>query len=272
MFPVLFELGPIIVFSLWLFVGLGFIAGVIIFTKLARIKRLNLNFVYKYSLSIFIFGIIGARLLYVLINYQFYFYEVNINSFLRIFYIWEDKGLSLLGALIGITLSLIYFSYKEKEQTLKWLDILTISVISGFTIGHLGAFLDGINYGRETNLPWGIIFDNPSVKYAVPIHPTQLYAFLYSVIIAAVLFFLYQKNKFKPGIILMIGLISYSAMMFLEGFIRGDDVITFLSLRVEQWFALLIIILTGGIFIYLYNKKRKTNTNNNKNGNSEPSV
>jgi phosphatidylglycerol:prolipoprotein diacylglycerol transferase len=272
MFPVLFELGPVIVFSLWLFVGLGFIAGVVVFTKLAKMKRLNLNFIYKYSLSIFIFGLIGARLLYVAMNYQFYFYETNINSFLRILYIWEDKGLSLLGALIGITVSLIYFSYKEKEQTLKWLDILSISVISGLAVGHIGAFLDGINYGRETSLPWGIIFDNPSVKYAVPIHPTQIYAFIYSIIIAVALFFLYKKNKFKAGIIMMIALISYSAMMFLEGFIRGDDVITFLSLRIEQWFALLIIILTGGIFIYIYNKKRKTNTNNTKNGNSELSV
>lgn len=272
MFPVVFELGPIIIFSLWLFVGLAFLAGVIIFTKLARMKRLNINFLYKYSLLIFIFGLIGSRLLYVLENLQFYFYEINFYSFLRIFFIWEDKGLSLFGALLGIIGSLIYFSYKEKEQTLKWLDILTISIISGLSIGHIGTFLDGINYGRETSLPWGIIFDNPSVKYAVPIHPTQIYAFLYGAIIAIVLFILYKKNLVKTGMIMKIGLLSYSVMMFLEGFIRGDDVIMFLSIRIEQWLALLIIITTGALLIYSYNKNRKNNSNNLKHGNSELSI
>lgn len=272
MFPVVFELGPVIIFSLWLFVGLGFLLGVIVFTKLARMKRLNINFLYKHSLSIFIFGIIGSRLVYVLENLQFYFYEINFYSFLRILFIWEDKGLSLFGALLGITLSLVYFSYKDKEQTLKWLDILTISTISGFAIGHLGAFLDGINYGRETSLPWGIIFDNPSVKYAVPIHPTQIYAFLYSAIIAVSLFFIYRKKTLNPGIIMQIGLILYCTMMFLEGFIRGDDVIIFLYLRIEQWFALFVIIITGALLIYRYNKNRKNNSNNKNHGNSELSI
>jgi len=259
MFPVIFELGPIIIFSLWLFVGLAFLLGVFIFTKLARMKRLNINFIYKYSFPIFIFGLIGSRIVYVLENLQFYFYEINFYSFLRILFIWEDKGLSLIGAILGITLSLLYFSYKEKEQTLKWMDILTLSTISGLAIGHLGAFLDGINYGRETSLPWGIIFDNPSVKYAVPIHPTQLYAFLYSTIIVVVLFIVYKKKILKPGMTILVGLLSYAFMMLLEGFIRGDDVIMFLFLRIEQWLAILIIIITGGFLIYRYNKNRKKN-------------
>lgn len=254
MFPVILKLGPIIIYSLWLFIGIAFIAGVSIFSYLAKRKRLNLNFIYKYTFQIFIFGLIGARLLFTIQHYSIYFPDFSLNTIINLISIW-DKGLSLIGALIGIIASIVIYSIKEKEQTLKWIDTLTVSVISGLAIGHIGAFLDGINYGTPTNLFWGLTFDNPSIKYAVDIHPTQIYAFIYSAIIALVLIFLYTKRKLEAGKIMLIGLIAYFTLNFLEGFIRGDDVYIIFGLRTEQWFALLILIITGGFIIYRYNKK-----------------
>lgn len=262
MFPVLFQFGPILIQSLWFFSGLAFILGVFVFIKLARLKRLNINFIYKYSFYIFLWGLIAARLIFVVFHYQYYFPEISLNSFLSILSIWQDKGISLLGAILGITGSIIYYSWKEKEQTLKWLDILSISAISAIAIGNIGSFLDGTNYGNVTNLPWGIVFDNPMIKYAVPIHPVQIYAFIYSAIISLGMFYIYKNKNYKPGTILQIGLISYFGMLFLEGFLRGDDVIVFLGIREEQWFSLLILIITGSILLYRYNKKRKNHNSN----------
>jgi phosphatidylglycerol:prolipoprotein diacylglycerol transferase len=281
MFPVLFQIGPIIIYSLWLFIGIAFIAGVFIFSYLAKNKRLNLNFIYKYTFQIFIFGLLGARLFFIIGHYQMYYAKFSFDlkqnipvlekilslltdvfSIKTLFYlisIW-DKGLSLLGGLVGISLAILIYSLKEKEQTLKWLDILTIAIISGITIGHLGTFLDGVNYGNPTNLPWGVIFDNPSIKYAVHIHPTQIYALIYSLIIAASLYFVYIKKKLKPGKIMLYGALSYFTMFFLEGFVRGDDVLVRLGLRVEQWFAILIVLITGGFIFYSYNKNRNKKT------------
>jgi len=266
MFPVIIQVGPVIIYSLWLFAGIAFVFAVFVFTSLAKMKRLQINFIYNNSLNIFVFGFIIARLVFVLENFQVYFPDLSINSFLNVLYIW-DKGLSFLGGLIGIVLSLIYYSRKEKEQTNKWLDILTISTIAGLIIGHIGRFLDGSSYGRETSLPWGVLFESPSIKYAVPIHPTQLYAALYSLIIASILFFFYSKTSFKPGKVVFIGLMSYFAMVFLEGFVRGDDVIIILGLRIEQLFSLLILLIASGtIIIYRYNIKRKSlDPNTNKN-------
>ncbi|MFC1655909.1 prolipoprotein diacylglyceryl transferase [Patescibacteria group bacterium] len=257
MYPVILEIGPIIVYSLWLFAGIALLASVFMFEYLARLKRLHMNFIYHHSLAIFIWGLVGSRLLYVLINFQVYFPDFTLSSFLRILYIWNDKGLSLIGALLGIGISLLYFSIKEKEQTKRWLDIFSISVITGLGIGHLGTFLDGSAYGRETSLPWGMVFDSPSIKYAVPIHPVQLYAALYSIIIVVVLYLLYRKSKFKAGVIAAAGIISYMSMTFLSGFLRGDDVFVFLGLRDEQIFALATLILTGTYLFLRYNKKRK---------------
>ena len=268
MFPVLVQIGPIIIYSLWLFIGIAFIFSVFVFTSLAKTKRLQLNFIYSNSVNIFIFGLIFARLFFVTENYQLYFPDLSLNSFLGTFYIW-DKGLSFVGGLIGITASLAYYSWKEKEQTKKWLDILTISTISGLVIGHIGRFLDGSSYGRETNLPWGILFESPSIKYAVPIHPTQLYAALYSIIIAVLLLILFTKSTFKAGTIAFIGFVSYLTMVFLEGFVRGDDTIIYLNLRIEQWFSIITLLIAAGTYvIYRYNSKRK-NLNTEKNTNAQ---
>lgn len=259
MFPVLIQIGPIVVYSLWLFAGIGFLLGVFIFSLLAQQKRLNMNFIYDKSLSLFIWGLIGARLFFVLRNFPFYFPDYSTQSFLNILYIW-DKGLSLFGGLLGIIIALIYFSRKAQEQTKKWFDILTISIIFALAVGHIGTFLDGSAYGNVTSLPWGMIFDNPSIKYAVPIHPTQIYAFIYSTILAIFLFTYYRRQKPAAGKTTSIGIISYFSLIFLEGFFRGDDVFIYSGLREEQWFALVVLIITGGYLLRRYNRSRKTQT------------
>jgi phosphatidylglycerol:prolipoprotein diacylglycerol transferase len=256
MYPVIIQIGPVIVYTLWLFVGIAFIAGVFIFTYLAKKKRLNMSFIYNHSFAIFLSTIIGARLFFVLSNFQLYFTEFSPQSLLSVLYIW-DKGLSLTGAIAGLVFSIVYYSYRNNEQTTKWLDILTISIIAAMGIGHIGTFLDGSFYGKETDLPWGMVFESPSIKYAVPIHPVQLYAAILSFLIAFILYIIYKKNIYKKGFITITGMLSYFLMIFLLGFLRGDDVLEFLFLRIEQWFSLLMLVITGSYIIYRYNKDKK---------------
>ena len=45
----------------------------------------------------------------------------------------------------------------------------------GQAIGRLGCFLVGDDYGRPTNLPWGVAFPRGLPPTTVPVHPTQIY-------------------------------------------------------------------------------------------------
>lgn len=255
MFPVLIQIGPIVIYSLWLFAGMGFLFGVFIFSLLAQQKRLNMNFLYDNSIFIFFLGLFGARIFFILRNFNYYFVDYSLNSFLSIFFIW-DKGLSLFGGILGIIGAIVYKSYKKQEQTKKWLDILTISIIFALSIGHIGAFLDGSSYGNVTSLPWGVVFDNPSIKYAVPIHPTQIYAFIYSLTLGIALFLYYRKQKPAAGKTTFLGIVSYSILVFIEGFFRGDDVLMYAGIREDQWVSILILIIAGGYLFRMYNVKR----------------
>ena len=51
----------------------------------------------------------------------------------------------------------------------------TPALAIGHAIGRIGCFLVGDDYGRPTDLPWGVAFPDGRPPIDVPVHPTQLY-------------------------------------------------------------------------------------------------
>lgn len=265
MYPILLEIGPITIYSLWIFVAIGFFAALLIMNKLVQKNRLSLKFINKYSLAIFFGGLFMSRLFYVVRNYQVFFADFSFEGFLQIFYIWNDKGLSPWGGVVGVALSLLYFARREGESIRKWFDVFSVSIMSAIAFMNVGAFFDGINYGTETNLPWGVLVANSI--YAVPIHPVQIYAAMYSGIITIILYQLFQQRISKtPGNITMIAVGSYSFFKILEEFIRGDESNHFLGFREAQIYALLALIIT--IILFLLKKYKPSKPNSESHANS----
>lgn len=257
MHPIVFQTNFFILYTFWLFFALAIFAVTYAIIKLSIKNGLKIQFLSENWLKLVLSALIGARIFSLIEHYNIYFSKISTINFLEIFAIW-DKGLNLLGGIIGALLFL-YFKCKKSDQDFwKWLDILVPSVIIGLAICHIGAFFEGINYGHETSLPWGVNFESPSIKYAVPIHPTQIYAFIYSTAIAISLIIL---NKKKSGSIGIIGIMAYSFFRFLEEFLRGDDTLTIFEIRVPQILALIIFIATG---IFLYHRYNKSNSLINK--------
>lgn len=240
MYPILLEIGPLTIFSLWIFVAIGFFAALLIMNKLIKKTRLSLKFIADNSLLIFFGGLIAARIVFIFRNLDMFFYEVNFSTIIQLFFIW-DKGLSAWGGILGIFLTLGYFAWREKENIKKWLDVMSVSILGAISFSNLGALLDGRNYGRETDLPWGVNIETSI--YAVPIHPTQIYAFIYTAILTVVLYNLFNEKIAKePGKISCLALGGYSLFRFLEEFLRGDESVYFFGVREAQIFALLGII------------------------------
>lgn len=252
--PVIFSSNFFELHTLWIFFAIAIVVTSIVIIRLGIKNGLKIQFISDNAWKIVIFGLLGARIMAIAGNYSSYFYEFSGEALLRLLYIW-DKGLELWGGIVVATIYFYFLCKKSDQSFWKWLDVLVPATIMGLAIGDLGAFFDGTNYGTPSSLPWSVNFENPAVKFSVPIHPTQIYAFLYSTLIFVGLRLLPEHKKIKeieqPGFIALLGIGSYGFFHFLEEFIRGDDTITLLGIRLGQIGAAITII---GSIVVIYRR------------------
>lgn len=255
MYPILLETGPFTLHSLWFIITVAFVISSLVFLKSAQRKKLKTDFLLDHGLSILIFTVLGARLIFMILNWSLYFPPLSFSRFLVFFRFW-DHGFSFWGGILGFLLIFLWHCFRAKENFWKWLDVLIAPLFIGIIIGNFGQLLDGQGYGRETILPWGIIFESTNVKYTVPIHPTQIYSMIYCLLIIIFLNKFLKKHPFfgKEGIYSLSGIALYCLIRFFFEFLRGDDSITLGPFRSAQIICLLIFI---PVFIFLYRKYQK---------------
>ncbi len=187
------------------------------------------------------FGIIGARLYYVL------FYDLNyyLSVPMEIFNL-RAGGLAIHGGLIGGFLAGILVTIRKKMPSIKLADIVAPVLILGQAIGRWGNFFNGEAHGGPTDLPWGILVDGQKV------HPTFLYESAWNFIIFIVLLRLLNKKHFD-GQIISLYLVFYSlGRFFIEG-LRTDSLMIG-PLRIAQ--VISIVMIAGGIGFYFWSKKQ----------------
>ena len=234
----LINLGFISIKWYGLLIAISVLLGLNLSKKLARSRGIDPNFISEILPSLVLSSIIGARVYYVIFEYQQFsgdkFFTtikilniyLNIPSFLAI---WEG-GIAIHGALLGGFLS-IYLFCKSKKIPLKiFLDLLMPSVILGQAIGRWGNFFNNEAFGLPTNSPWKLFIpiQNRPMEFANYefFHPTFLYESLWNLIIFLILIYIFNKqtkiNTVKPGLISCIYLITYSFGRFwIEG-LRTD--------------------------------------------------
>lgn len=249
MAPILFEFSRVTVFSLWFFIALGFAIGAASFTHLAKRHRVKLDLVFEHSVLLFVLTLTVSRLTYIAGHIESY-------RFATVFNLW-DKGFSFWGAIIAWSLTLYYLAWKNGESAEKIFDVMVPGLALGMLLGHIGAFLDGINYGLPTDMPWGVSFRSPNVKYITAIHPTQLYATLYTLLTFLLSYKLYiSRAKNSPGTTTLASIALYSAGKFAEEFFRGDETLQIFGIRGGQ----IVAFVALGISLYLLNKRLRPNT------------
>ena len=77
---------------------------------------------------------------------------------MAIFYNW-DGGLGIYGAIVGGLIGVLLYTYRNKLNLLRYLDIGAPALLIGQAIGWWGNFANQELYGPPTTLPWGIGFD-----------------------------------------------------------------------------------------------------------------
>lgn len=253
MYPILFRLGSVNIYAYGFFIVLGFVTGAVI--AVLKVRKAGLGLSFEAAADLFFYtvlsAIIGSRLLFVLLNVDSYR-----KNPLRIFKIWEG-GLVFYGGLILAAGVSIWYLKWHRLPIWKLVDLVSPPIALGLSFGRVGCFLAGCCYGKETSLPWKVIFTDPSTlaPLNVPLHPTQLYDAANGL---AIFFFLnrMEKSKSFDGEIFWLFLILYSATRFFIEMLR-DDPRGFLFqhlLSTSQGIGILLAI--SSLFMLFYLKRK----------------
>ncbi|MBQ9113121.1 MAG: prolipoprotein diacylglyceryl transferase [Clostridia bacterium] len=187
--------------------GLIITLGIILaFTYCAyRSKQEGIIFDDLLDMAIFtvIFGIIGARLYYVLTSLDKY------DSFYDVIAIWNG-GLAIYGGIIAGGLTIFVICKIKKIKFLKVFDAVAPAVMIGQFLGRWGNFFNGEAYGEEVLedslfyfIRMGLIPNIESATRMHYFHPTFLYESVWNIIGFIIINTLYKKKKFDGQIFLM---------------------------------------------------------------------
>jgi phosphatidylglycerol:prolipoprotein diacylglycerol transferase len=199
--------------------------------------------------------ILGGRLGYVL----FYNPSLYLAHPLEIFQMW-DGGMSFHGGVIGTSLGIFYLARKNGLNWLRIHDYVACCVPFGLFFGRLANFVNGELWGRETDVPWAVIFPTggPFAR-----HPSQIYeALLEGVLLLLVLAWAFWKSeaRYQPGRLVGIFLLGYGLSRFVVEFYREADqqLMDFAArthLHMGQWLSLPMIL--GGAYLIATAKGRR---------------
>ncbi|HYE10652.1 MAG TPA: prolipoprotein diacylglyceryl transferase [Patescibacteria group bacterium] len=241
--PVAFEIFGLSIRWYGILLSTGIMVGILLAYNEA--KRLGRDPEYIIDLSLWCVpaAVIGARLYYVLLEWDYY--NGDIMRMINI----REGGLAIHGALIAAVITGYIFTRIKKLNFWETADIVAPSIIIGQAIGRWGNFVNGEAHGGPTNLPWGILVDGMRV------HPTFLYESLWNLGVFFILIFYRRKKKANGEVFLLYGILYSLGRFWIEG-LRTDS-LWFMGMRAAQLISLAIIVVFS-ITIYII-RRRKSN-------------
>ncbi|MEX2054713.1 MAG: prolipoprotein diacylglyceryl transferase [Candidatus Andersenbacteria bacterium] len=200
--------------------------------------------------------LLGGRLGYVAWYNPQYFLE-HPGEIVRF---WQG-GMASHGGFIGVAVALYFTARHLNVSFWRLTDVVVVPIALGLALGRLGNFINQELYGTLTTLPWGI--DIPGV--AGKRHPTQLYAVIKNVLIAATCYHHLRRpnTKLRPGQTTAFFLLMYSTARFLLEYLRVPDapLVAFGPLTLTQGQCLTLPLFGFGLWLY-YTARRKALVSN----------
>jgi phosphatidylglycerol:prolipoprotein diacylglycerol transferase len=217
--PILLHWGDAVVTTYSLLVGLAFLTGLGFALAGTRKLAIPRDRVVGWSLGCFLWGLIGARLLFLIVQWPLF-----LSGRFHPWALWEG-GVVFYGGLIG---ALAYLAWALRRETtsrrLEILEALAPAIAFAHAVGRLGCFFNGCCHGSRCDLPWGVTFTDPrsgAEVLGVPLHPTPLYESLGLGLLGGLL--LYNARQGRFGSNARLYLVGYGSLRFLLEFTRGDS-------------------------------------------------
>ena len=250
------NLGIISIHWYSVFIFIGILIGSNLAIKEAKKHGYEEDFIVNLLFLAVIIGIIGARIYYVIFNFDYYK-----DNLIEIFKVWNG-GLAIHGGIIAGFITIAIICYKRKVNLLRILDYLVVGLIVAQAIGRWGNFFNGEAHGAITSLSYleslhlpDFIIDGMYINGNYYI-PTFLYESVWCFIGFIIMVILRRKKFMKIGYLTSFYLVWYGIERFFVEGMRTDSLM-FLSLKVAQVVSLIMMIIGVVLFIYSLKKSKK---------------
>lgn len=249
-------------------IGIGILAGLWVAISDAKRRGQDPDIYLDFALYGIIFSIIGARLYYVIFDWDNYK-----DNLLQIFNL-RAGGLAIYGGVIAAVLTLIVYTRTKKLSFFSLADTGCLGLITGQIIGRWGNFFNCEAFGGYTNslfamkIRRGLVNESmitkdllnhlivkDGVEY-IQVHPTFLYESVWN--IGVLLFMLwYRKRKKFDGEMLLIYLLGYGlGRSWIEG-LRTDQLIFFhTGIPVSQVLSLILVVISAFVLFWKHRQIR----------------
>ncbi len=240
MLPILFQFGPLTIYSFGVFMALAALAAAWVVQAELKRNGYNPELASTMVFAAAIGGLVGARILFIVEDW---------SNFLRSpwDYIFTGAGFTWYGGFLGGVLGVTWVVRKNNIPWLKAADIAAPALAIAYGVGRLGCHVAGDgDWGAVTNVPWGVAYTNAIIGWVDPstgipyppgvrVHPTPIYEFLESVLIFGILWVL-RKKEYAPGTLFWLYLALSGLARLAVEFWRLNPVVG-LGLTEAQWFG-----------------------------------
>ena len=249
-YPFIINLGPLEITGYGLMLMAGFLLGGWLAGRHLRELGLREDYAGDMVVAAVIGGVIGAKLWYVVLTQ-------DLGA------LFSRGGMVWYGGFIGGALAVIINSWRLRVPIRWTAHVGAAPLAAAYALGRVGCFLVGDDYGRPTDLPWGIRFpeglppttagnlrqlfemDIPATVAAdtvMAVHPTQLYE-VTLMLAAFMLLWSLRKAGGGTGWIFGLYLALAGTERFIIEFVRAKDDRFFGPFTVAQVTSVILIVI-----------------------------
>jgi phosphatidylglycerol:prolipoprotein diacylglycerol transferase len=229
MYPILFRVGGFTVTSYGVMLVLAFVAAGLVVAREFKRREWDPGAGQDVVLAAMLGGLVGSKLYWALSEWDMLVADpVGI--------LFSRGGFTYYGGLVGGIVCVVLLLRWRKYPLGEAVNAATPAVPVGYMLGRLGCFLVGDDYGRPTDVPWGIAFPEGSPPTTVPVHPTQIYEILMTLPIFLLLWW-QVKRDLPPWFLLWEFLVLAGIERFVVEFWRLNPEVA-LGLTAAQWISI----------------------------------
>ena len=242
----LFSIGRFTVHGYGLMIGIGFVLAVLIGGYSTKKLGLSEDDFTNIAICLLVFGFMGGKLMFLIVNFRQF-----LSTPLQML---GSEGFVVYGGIIVGIFSIFLYCKIKKLSFLTYMDMMSPAVMIAQGFGRVGCFMAGCCYGKPTHSAFGVVFPEGCLAPAgVRLIPTQLISAVFDLAVAALLYFMTRKVKYR-GVISGMYLMLYGVGRFIIEIFRDDidrGMIGILS--TSQFISIFMVIFATG-YLVLVNK------------------